>query len=120
VLADRVQIQQVVLNLIRNGIEAMVSSPQKELRVSTKKGDDVVVIEVSDRGSGIEPEVMRQLFQPFMTTKSNGMGIGLSISKTIVEAHGGRIWVESEPRSGTTFRFTLPASEGHGSEINDA
>lgn len=120
VLVDRVQIQQVVLNLIRNAIEAMLSSPRKELRIATEKADGMVIVAVADQGTGIEPEVMQQLFQPFMTTKSNGMGIGLSISKTIIEAHGGRIWVESEPQQGTTFRFTLPAADKPAIELTDA
>jgi two-component system sensor kinase FixL len=120
VMADRVQIQQVVLNLIRNAIEAMIESPHKDLRVSTMKSGSTVIVEVADQGTGIKPDVMQQLFQPFMTTKSNGMGIGLSISKTIVESHGGRIWAESEPGKGTTFRFTLPAADDHSAGLEDA
>lgn len=120
VLADRVQIQQVVLNLIRNAIEAMLKSPRKELRISTEKANGMVTVAVADQGQGIEPDVMEQLFQPFMTTKSNGMGIGLSISKTIIEAHGGRIWAESQPQRGTIFRFTLPAPDMPTIELTDA
>ncbi len=108
VLADKVQIQQVALNLIRNGIEAMDDSARKEVVVGARPvADDMVEVWVSDTGHGISDEAAEQLFQPFMTTKSNGMGIGLSISRTIVEAHGGRIWVEPNPGGGAVFRFTL-------------
>jgi two-component system, LuxR family, sensor kinase FixL len=108
VLADKVQIQQVLLNLMRNAIEAMESSQHRELVVSTLRGqDDMVTINVADTGHGIAEEVRTQLFQPFFTTKREGMGVGLSISRTIVEAHGGQIWGEANPDGGTIFRFTL-------------
>ncbi len=109
-LADKIQIQQVLLNLIRNGIEAMQDSARRDLTISTKREDgDMVKISVSDTGSGIAPELAGQLFQPFVTTKKHGMGVGLSISRTIVEAHGGKIWIESNPAGGTIFSFTLRA-----------
>jgi two-component system sensor kinase FixL len=119
VLADRVQIQQVVLNLIRNAMDAMEESQVRELMVSVMPdGGNLVRVSVSDTGQGIAPEITGQLFQPFITTKRHGMGVGLSISRAIVEAHGGRIWVEPNPVGGTIFHFTLAAvNEG---DVNDA
>ncbi len=108
VLADRVQIQQVVLNLIRNSMDAMETSQVRDLKIVIAPTDkDFVRISVIDTGSGIAPEVAKQLFQPFVTTKRDGMGVGLSISRTIIEAHGGQIWVEQNPSGGTIFHFTL-------------
>jgi len=119
VLADRVQVQQVLLNLIRNAMDAMEATSARDLAVSVMPaGDSHVRVSVADTGSGIEPEVAEQLFQPFITTKRHGMGVGLSISRTIVEAHGGRIWVEPNPGGGTIFHFTLAAvNEG---DVDDA
>lgn len=108
VLVDKVQIQQVLLNLMRNALEAMQTSERRELVVSTSPADDdMVAVDVADTGCGISPSIASQLFQPFVTTKSQGMGIGLSISRTIINSHGGQITVESNPGEGTTFRFTL-------------
>ena len=114
VLADRVQIQQVVLNLLRNAMDAMEDSPRKDLTVRIdpaprENGDDMALVSVADTGPGIAPEIEAQLFQPFITTKAAGMGVGLSICRTIVEAHGGRLWPEQTPGGGATFRFTLQA-----------
>jgi two-component system sensor kinase FixL len=109
-LADKVQIQQVLLNLIRNAIEAMQESDRRELTISTEfVEDNMLKISVADTGHGISPEIRAQLFQPFVTTKRHGMGVGLSISRTIVEAHGGRIWAETNPDGGTVFNLTLRA-----------
>ncbi len=110
VLADKVQVQQVLLNLIRNAVEAMAESQKRELIVSSTPSEDKLIkVSVADTGSGVTPEMASQLFHPFVTTKRHGMGVGLSISRTIVEAHGGRIWVEPNPGGGTIFSFTLRA-----------
>jgi len=117
VLADKVQIQQVLLNLIRNAIEAMERQPNRELTIATRTSDDdMLAISVSDTGHGMSQELRAQLFQPFVTTKRHGMGVGLSISRTIVEAHGGQIDVEPNPPGGTIFRFTLRAVTGEESD----
>lgn len=108
VLVDRVQIQQVLVNLMRNAIEAMTSSPVRELRVSTRLRDDgLIEVAVEDSGPGIAENLLPRLFQAFVTSKTAGMGLGLSICRTIIEAHGGRIWVDQPPAGGTVFRFTL-------------
>jgi two-component system sensor kinase FixL len=112
VLADRVQIQQVLVNLFRNALEAMAQSPRRELVVTnTRVGDDTIEVEVSDTGSGFQDDVIPNLFQTFFTTKETGMGVGLSISRSIIEAHGGRMWAENNTSGGATFRFTLPAAD---------
>lgn len=109
VLVDKVQIQQVVLNLIRNAVEAMAESPQRELTVASAPAPNGMVdIRVTDTGPGIASEVAERLFQPFVTTKAQGMGVGLSICRTIIEAHGGRIWAEPNPQGGTAFHMTVP------------
>jgi two-component system sensor kinase FixL len=107
-VVDRVQIQQVLLNLIRNAMEAMEGCEVRELSVGSIVEDGAVLVSVADTGGGIAPEIEARLFQPFVTTKSAGMGIGLSVCRTIVEAHGGRIWVERNAAGGSAFRFTLP------------
>ncbi len=110
-LVDRVQIQQVLLNLLRNGLDAMRAAPRRDLTVNLgPAADGLVMVSVADTGSGIDAETMTKLFQPFMTTKKDGMGVGLSICRTIVEAHGGAIWAETNPEGGATFRFTLPSA----------
>jgi len=110
ILVDKVQIQQVLLNLMRNAIEAMEGCPKRDLTISTTPaGDDMVSITVTDTGAGIAPEMASQLFQPFVTTKRHGMGVGLSISRTIVEGHGGQIVCEPNPEGGTIFRFSVRA-----------
>ncbi|MEY9129018.1 two-component system sensor kinase FixL [Bradyrhizobium diazoefficiens] len=112
VLADRVQIQQVLVNLFRNALEAMAQSQRRELVVTnTPAADDMIEVEVSDTGSGFQDDVIPNLFQTFFTTKDTGMGVGLSISRSIIEAHGGRMWAESNASGGATFRFTLPAAD---------
>ena len=112
VLTDRIQIEQVLLNLMRNAVEAMHKAPRRELRiVTTARQDGMAEVGVIDTGPGLAAEVSAQLFQPFVTTKKQGMGVGLSICRTIVESHGGHIWAEAMPGGGTAFRFTLRAVE---------
>ena len=109
VLADRVQIQQVMVNLMRNAIEAMANTDVKHLTIRAVQDEqNQVEISVADTGHGISDDLIAQLFQPFVTTKAQGMGLGLSICKTIIEAHGGRLSVSSDGLSGASFTFTLP------------
>ncbi len=114
---DKVQVQQVVFNLVRNSIEAMTEAgPPGRLRVTTgmsPRADDARMVEVvvEDSGPGLAPEIQSQLFQPFMTTKEKGMGLGLSICRSIVESHGGRIAAEPGRERGVSFRFTIPLAE---------
>jgi two-component system sensor kinase FixL len=109
VLADKVQIQQVLLNLMRNAVEAMDQSPSRTLTIWAGPGEPgMAEISVADTGPGVGEDIAAQLFRPFVTTKSDGMGVGLSICRTIVEAHGGRIGVERNAVGGATFRLTLP------------
>jgi two-component system sensor kinase FixL len=109
VVVDRVQIQQVLVNLLRNAVEAMSGAPRRELKVTSRAGaENMAMIRVSDTGMGISPDVAAQLFSPFFTTKETGMGVGLSICRTIVEAHGGRIGAEANPGGGAIFFFTVP------------
>ncbi len=111
VLINKVQIQQVVQNLVRNAAEAVADSKTRHLKVRTAYDrEGMVRISVSDTGPGLTDEMRGRLFQPFVTTKRGGIGVGLAISQTIVEAHGGKIWAEPNEQGGTTFHFTLPAS----------
>jgi two-component system sensor kinase FixL len=114
VLVDKVQMQQVLLNLIRNAIESMEQSERRELLIASHPFDDeqFVEVSVSDTGSGVAPEVAAQLFQPFVTTKRYGMGVGLSISRSIVEGHGGQIAMEPNEGGGTVFRVTMQGVTG--------
>jgi two-component system sensor kinase FixL len=114
VLADRVQIQQVLVNLMRNGLEAMSESQRRELVVTTARRDqETIEVSVADSGQGLAPEVVEHLFQPFVSTKRSGMGLGLSICRRIVETHGGQLWSEPNPTGGTIFRFSLDAAPRH-------
>jgi two-component system sensor kinase FixL len=109
VVADRVQIQQVLINLMRNAMEAMRDSTVKQLTVTTSPAEDGrLKVEVADTGPGIAEDIAPQLFQPFVTSKPNGMGVGLSISRRIIESHGGELVVRRNEAGGATFTFTLP------------
>jgi len=114
VLADRLMLEQVMLNLIRNAMDAMAGTPaaQRLLQVSATSGDNEVLVSIADNGCGIAPEVREKLFTAFFTTKPEGMGVGLSICRSIIEFHRGRLWVEENTLwpggSGTIFKFTLP------------
>jgi two-component system, LuxR family, sensor kinase FixL len=112
VLVDRIQIQQVLVNLIRNSVEALSTAPRRELTIkSYRSNGEMVEVAVADTGPGLDETVAKQLFQPFITTKARGMGLGLSISRSIIDAHGGRLWAVPVPQSGVSFQFTLPAAE---------
>jgi len=109
VVGDKTQLQQVVFNLVRNAVEAMQESERRELLIATaSSGNNLVEVSIADTGPGIDEEIRSRLFEPFVTTKRHGMGIGLSLCRTIVEAHGGQLWAEPGPNGGTVFRFTLP------------
>lgn len=105
---DKIQIQQVVVNLVRNAVEALRESSRRELTIRTFADGDYQEVVVTDTGPGIGPEIAAGLFKPFVTSKKDGMGIGLSISHSIIESHGGRLWAEPNPDGGCIFRFRLP------------
>ena len=109
---DRVQIHQGLPNLMRNAVEAMEQGPRRELSVRVGAAEGMVQVSVVDTGPGVPPEVAAKLFQPFVTTKADGMGIGLSVSCTIIEAHGGRLWMEPNPDGGSLFHLTVPIAPG--------
>ena len=114
VRGDRVHLQQVLLNLILNGMDSLNGGGPKSRRVTVVARVDAaqtVEIAVSDTGQGIAAEKLARVFDPFFTTKPDGMGMGLPISRTIVESHGGRLWAENNNGAGATFRFTLPSAE---------
>lgn len=115
VMADRIQVQQVVLNLVRNAVEAMADRPRRELRIGSRPAEaGLLMLHVADTGPGIAPQVAERLFQPFVTGKANGMGVGLSISRNIIEAHGGKMWAETNADGGATFHFSLKRLEEAG------
>jgi len=113
VLADRIQLQQVTLNLIMNAAEAMAqnSSEERKIILRTHAADTCVRVSVRDFGRGIDREDLERVFQPFFTKKGTGLGMGLAISKSIIEAHGGRIWGENQPDGGAIFAFELPVMD---------
>jgi two-component system sensor kinase FixL len=125
VLVDKIQIEQVLINLMRNAVEAMQHSNDRSIILSAKRRSDMALISVCDSGPGIPKAVSDKLFQSFNTTKINGMGVGLSICRTLIIANGGQIWAESNPGGGATFCFTLPIlpptsdSDGRRDEIEN-
>jgi two-component system sensor kinase FixL len=115
---DSIQLQQVMLNLVLNAFDAMKDAPEdrRTVIVRTRQLDAATIrVEVSDGGTGISPDRLVNLFEPFRSSKREGLGLGLSISRSIVEAHKGRIWAENNPGPGATFFFTLPV---HEAELN--
>ncbi len=116
VLMDRIEVQQVVLNILRNAIEAFEGTGERKIRISTRAtGPHQVEVDIRDNGPGLAPHVADDPFRPFQTTKADGMGIGLAISHTIIDSHGGQLWAENPPEGGAAFRFTLPVgSEADG------
>jgi signal transduction histidine kinase len=109
VSADRVQLQQVLMNLMLNGMEA-TREPGAELTICTRGDPGAVLVSVRDAGEGISAEKMPQIFNAFYTTKAGGTGMGLSISRAIIESHGGLLWATVNPDRGATFHFTLPTA----------
>ena len=109
VMIDRVQIQQVIMNLVRNSVEALAEVDNRSLTLrTTRPGKTSLQVDVIDTGPGLAKEIAERLFQPFLTTKAGGIGIGLSICKTIVDSHGGQLWTTPNPGGGTAFHLTLP------------
>ena len=112
-MVDRIQIQQVIMNLVRNAIDAMTDYDRRELVLQSRINEaGQVEICVMDSGPGVAEAAAKRLFTPFMTTKKDGTGLGLAICRTIVEAHGGKLWYEKSPLGGAAFRFTLPTNIG--------
>ena len=110
VLIDRIQVQQVVLNILRNAIEAFEGPGERKISISTRAaGRAEVEVDIRDNGPGLAPGIADDPFRPFQTTKADGIGIGLAISRTIIDAHGGRLWAENSPEGGAVFRFSVPA-----------
>lgn len=112
ILIDRVQIQQVVVNLVRNAREAMAEVEDRTLSISARRAGDMVEISVADTGVGVDPDIAARLLDAFVTSKPHGLGVGLSISRSIVESHGGALWLDAAPERGAVFRFTLSATAG--------
>jgi C4-dicarboxylate-specific signal transduction histidine kinase len=117
-MGDRVQLQQVLVNLVQNGIEAMSAVTERPRHIvirSERLASNEVLVAVRDSGIGIAPKNERRIFDTFFTTKAQGMGMGLSISSSIIEAHGGRLWASANSDFGATLQFTLPADRGTAS-----
>jgi len=107
---DKIQIQQVLVNLVRNAIEAMANAPRRNLVISSRRQGEMIEVAVADTGPGIAEHIKARLFEPFVTSKATGMGVGLSICRSIVESNGGRLWAEDNAGGGTVFRFTVPVA----------
>jgi C4-dicarboxylate-specific signal transduction histidine kinase len=110
---DAVQLQQVLINLIMNAIDAMrtVTDSQRELIIKSAMHPEGVLVQVQDSGTGLSPECVNRIFEPFFTTKPEGVGMGLSISRSIIDAHGGRLWVTPGSEHGAIFQFTVPMAD---------
>src|ERR1700733_11140996 len=120
---DRVQLQQVILNLVLNAVEAMssVGEEARRLRISTEQTQgNGVLVTVRDSRSGIDPEHLDRVFEAFYTTKASGVGIGLSICRSIINAHGGRLWADANEHRGAVFQFTLPSAESEAMTFRHA
>jgi signal transduction histidine kinase len=113
ILGDRIQLQQVILNLVMNGIDAMVDTPIKDriISINSSRTEKFAELCVSDRGPGIPEDNLKEVFEPFVTSKAEGMGMGLSIARTIIEAHNGQIWAENRDHGGASFQIRLPLAE---------
>jgi signal transduction histidine kinase len=112
IIGDRIQLQQVILNLVVNGIDAMKDTPTENriISIRTSRVEKFAELSVSDRGPGIPEDKLKEVFEPFFTSKAEGMGMGLSIARTIVEAHHGLIWAQNRDHGGASFRIKLPIS----------
>ena len=110
IMGDRIQLQQVILNLVVNAMDAMANSPSDSRKISfrTSRVDNFAELSISDTGPGIPEDRLKKVFEPFFTSKAEGMGMGLSIARSIVEAHNGRVWAANQPGGGALFRLRLP------------
>jgi signal transduction histidine kinase len=112
ILGDRIQLQQVILNLVANGIDAMKdTSTENRISIRTSRVEKFAELSVSDLGPGIPEDKLKEVFEPFFTSKAGGMGMGLSIARTIVEAHNGQIWAENRDNGGASFKLRLPLTK---------
>jgi two-component system sensor kinase FixL len=113
VIADRVQLQQVLVNLLMNAFDALGTATDRRTTVTTRKDGTAIRVSVKDSGSGILVGDIARIFDPFYTTKSSGLGMGLSIARSLIEAHSGQLWAENNKDGGATFTFTVPVMQGH-------
>ena len=113
VLGDHVQLQQILVNLLMNAFDALGTARERRVMVTTHKAGTAIRVAVNDSGSGIPTADLARIFDPFYTTKASGLGMGLSIARSLIEAHGGQLWAENNKDGGATFAFTVPVMEGH-------